>query len=193
MNVTQVTANATVDSLSDTDYADIYAELREQHTLRDFVLLAGSELSPAWWWQYEKGTKSLTRRARNDLRRAVGLAQLPPPVADAVSAGTSPDAAVYRAGDDDQAGRVLILATPGAVTVTWDGSAPQVEQARQNATSANVTGVISSQVRKRAKYYRPCLSPALGRALDAAGVNDVEGALWAVVNLQRAGLWSDKP
>lgn len=184
--VTLVTANATRDSLSDDDYRDIYAELREERSLRQFAALAGTTYSIAWWSQYEAGTKTLTYRARCDLRRAVGLPMPPMPVGEAVEAGVDPDASVYRIGDDDRAERVLLLATPDAVTVTWNGTVPQIEDVRQDATRTNVTGVTS--FRQRKPYWRPCLSPELQTALAVAGV-DAEEALWTAVGLARYGLW----
>ena len=186
MNVTLVTANATHDNLSDEDYRDIYAELREKRSLRQFAALAGTTYSIAWWSQYEAGTKALTYRARCDLRRAVGLPMPSMPVGDAVEAGVDPDATVYRVGDDDRAERVLLLATSEPMTATWNGTVPQVEDVRQDATSANVTPVTS--FRQRKPYWRPCLSPELQTALATAGV-DTEEALWTAVGLAQRGLW----
>lgn len=130
-----LTAHATSDSLADADYRDIYAELRSGCSLREFISRSGSTLSASWWSQWERGDKNLTRRARNDMRRAVGLPQLPPTVEDAIAASVHPDATVAKLGDDPQARRVLVLATDAAVTVTWNGSGTQI------ALTANVTGV----------------------------------------------------
>lgn len=133
MNV--LTTAATHDNLVDADYRDIYDELRSGCSLREFIALAGSTLSASWWSQWEHGEKRLTRRARNDMRRAVGLPQLPPTVEEAIAAHVHPDATVARIGDDTQARRVLVLATSADVTITWNGSGPQM------ATTPNVTGV----------------------------------------------------
>lgn len=163
VNVTLVTANATADELSEQDYRDIFAELRGNHTLRQFVTLSGTGYSIAWWSQFEAGIKSLTYRARCDLRRAVGLPTLPVPISDAVAEGVDDDAAVYRVGDDDKARRVLLLATPDPITVSWNGTEPVVEDTRHVATTDFVTGVTS--FRQRKAYYRPCLSPEVGEVV----------------------------
>lgn len=160
MNVTLVTANATADELSEQDYRDIFSELRGNHTLRQFVTLSGTGYSIAWWSQFEAGVKSLTYRARCDLRRAVGLPTLPVPVGDAVADGVDDDAAVYRVGDDGKARRVLLVATQAPVTVNWNGTEPVVEDTRHVAPKDVVTGVTS--FRQRKAYYRPCLSPEVG-------------------------------
>lgn len=145
-----------VDDLTDADYRDIYDELRTGHTLRQIIAMAGSGLSASWWSQYEAGAKTLTPRARNDLRRAVGLSELPLPPADLLAAAVHPDAAIARVGDGDQAGRVILLATDAPVTVCWSGDGPQI------AASADVTGVTRanplpqvSNVKRAAERPRP--------------------------------------
>lgn len=154
--MTTLTTAATYDDLTDSDYRDIYDEIRAGHALRGFIEVAGSTLSASWWSQWEKGGKNLTRRARNDLRRAVGLPLLPPTVEEAVAAHVHPDATVARVGDDPQARRVLLLATGDDVTVTWNGSGPQM------AASADVTGVARTQpentVRRSRRTKRAALS-----------------------------------
>ena len=68
------------------------------------------------------------------------------------------NATVARLGDDPQARRVLVLATSADVTVTWNGSGPQL------AASADVTGVHSfgrqNPTRKTARTPRAALSLA---------------------------------
>lgn len=147
------------DDLADSDYRDIYDEIRTGHTLRQFITLAGSSLSPTWWSQYEAGNKALTWRARNDLRRAVGLPVLPMPARDLLAETVHPDAEVARVGDDPQARRVLLLATDAAVTVSWNGDGPQI------AASADVTGVTRTQpentVRRSRRAKRAALSVSI--------------------------------
>lgn len=154
--MTTLTTAATHDNLTDQDYRDIYDELRAGHALRGFIQIAGSTLSASWWSQWEKGDKNLTRRARNDLRRAVGLPLLPPTVEEAIAAHVHPDATVAKLGDDPQARRVLVLATSADVTVTWNGSGPQM------AASADVTGVArngrQNTTRKAGRTPRAALS-----------------------------------
>jgi hypothetical protein len=98
--VSLLTRNAATDDLTVEDYQQIYAELREQRPLREFVELIASQYSIAWWSKWEAGDIRLTRRARNELRRAVALPQLPPAVAELLAdpSVVSPDAAVYAVG-----------------------------------------------------------------------------------------------
>jgi hypothetical protein len=110
--VTLVTdAAGRADSLSAQDYRDIYAELRTKCSLRQFIDLLQSTVSPSWWSQYEASTKHLDTVQRNELRRAVGLPELAPAAAAAVLAVT-PEATVWRIGAGP-ANRVLLI-TPEA-------------------------------------------------------------------------------
>ena len=105
--VTVVTrAAASAEDLSERDYLDIYQEVTQGRTLRAAVALLGC-YSPTWWNQYSAGDKPLTRKARQALRRVVGLPELPPTVGEAV-ADVSPDAAVFRVGET-QADTVIML------------------------------------------------------------------------------------
>lgn len=148
------------DDLSDSDYRDIYDEIRTGHTLRQFIALAGSSLSPTWWSQYEAGNKALTWRARNDLRRAVGLPVLPMPARDLLAETVHPDAEVARVGDDPQARRVLLLATGAAVTVCWNGDGPQI------VTRDDVTGVTRTQPENTVRRPRRAKRAALSLPVD---------------------------
>ena len=109
-DVPTVTARAaSADELTAADYRDIYDELRHKMSLPQFVELLGSSYSIAWWSKYERGeTAQLTRTARQELRRAVGLAPLPPTVAEAV-ASADPDATVYLVGATP-ADRLIMIA-----------------------------------------------------------------------------------
>ena len=80
------TANATqFQDESDEEYRIIYQELRKTLTLRKFVEYIGSSMSHATWDKYDKDPKMLTRRMRQELRRAVKLPPLPPTVQEAIS------------------------------------------------------------------------------------------------------------
>lgn len=97
MNVTVVTdTQSRTDDLTEQDYRDIYTELREKLSLRQFIAQLDSTASPSWWSQYEAGGKELNWEKKNELRRAVGLRLLAPTVALACS--DSPDATVYQVG-----------------------------------------------------------------------------------------------
>lgn len=59
--VTLVTRAArAADELSDADYRDIYDELRQQHSLRQFVEIIHTQYSIAWWSKYERNDAALT-------------------------------------------------------------------------------------------------------------------------------------
>lgn len=126
VTVSVVTRDASVDSLTNGDYRDIYTELREQYTLRQFAQMATTGYSIAWWSKYEHGEVELTRPARNELRRAVGLAELPLTVGEA-TADVEPDAVVYRVGIDRPDVVILVhhrepivMHLNGALTATAD-------------------------------------------------------------------------
>lgn len=165
------------DDLSDADYGDIYRELRDGRTLRQFIELSVSTLSPSWWSQFDGGDKALTRRARNDLRRAVGLEQLPPANADlpdAIAAG----AAVAQVGGE-LASRVILIAGSDDVTVTWNASGPQI------VASGDVTPVPAAQpgepvheASQRRKERRKAIKvdPDLYEELNAA--RQIAGLSW---------------
>jgi hypothetical protein len=122
-DITLVTRNAqSADDLSDADYRDIYAELRQmdlpiklRRSLRQFAALVGEPPSIAYWSKYEGDPDMrLSRLARNRLRAAIGPSELPPTVADAI-AGIHPDAAVWRVGAPGPACVVLLITDPDPV------------------------------------------------------------------------------
>lgn len=127
MNVTLLTHRAgQVDDLTDDDYRDIYDELRQKMTLRQFVSLAGEQPSRiAWWSKYERSECHLSRAARNALRRAVGMPELAFTVVEAV-ASVDVNAAVWQIGDSRPADRVLVIGVDGPLRITLDGDAPPV-------------------------------------------------------------------
>lgn len=119
--VTLVTRAArATDELSDADYRDIYDELRQQHSLRQFVEIAHTQYSIAWWSKYERGDVALTRQARNELRLAVGLALLPLTVEQA-TAEIDPDAAIYQVGADAIT-RVVLVGHHAPLTMHLNGT-----------------------------------------------------------------------
>ena len=143
--VTVVTQNASQDDLTDTDYREIYQELREQHSLRDFVALAKSAKSIAYWSKYERGESGIGRAERNELRRAVGRPALAPTVADAL-ADVDEDAEVLAIGDKPK-NRVFLASKGESLTIYANGSV--------TASLDRVTSVT----RKR-KRYRPDMTEA---------------------------------
>lgn len=137
-----LTQNATQDDLSAADYRDIFSELREKMSLDKLVAALGSQYSKAQWSKYERDPNmELTRTMRSELRRSVGLPELPLTVEEAVRQA-SPDAAVWRVGDGEIE-HVILSDTPpptvARVTMVTGGSAP------------------------RKRYTRPCVSDAQKR------------------------------
>ena len=118
--VTQVTENATRDDLSDSDYRDIYEELRRNRSLDAFCALVGSQYSKGWWSRYEHDDMKITRPARNELRRGVGLPQLPLTTEEAIHLA-DPDARVYRVGNETPR-RVVLIGASGPVALRCDES-----------------------------------------------------------------------
>lgn len=169
-DVTTVTANAeSADDLSDQDYRDIYSEVREKMTLRQFVAVAGQHYSIAWWSQYERGEKPLTWHARAALRKIVGLPDLPLPVGAALEGAVDADATICRIGENRPARRVLLLATDESVTVHWNGSGPHVTSDRGQPAMVAVTPVTAQ--RKRVALWRPALPADWRERAAAVGVN----------------------
>ena len=97
VTVVTVTKNATVDEYTEEDYRDMYGELRDNHSLAEFIALVGSQYSRAQWSKWENGTGKLNRRMRTELRIGVNEPELPPTVAEAVSVA-SDDAEVVQVG-----------------------------------------------------------------------------------------------
>ena len=147
MNVTLVTANADADELSADDYREMFDELKQNHSLSQLVALIGSQFSRALWNQYERGEKPLSRPMRNELRRAVGLAALPPTVAEA-TATASPSAAVWQVGTGPAQHIVMVAETPCTVNVNGDVTV--------TTQTARVTRVTAGRI-ERKRYIRPCI------------------------------------
>ncbi len=174
--VTLVTKDATLDDLSASDYRDIYEELRERDpqtgayavSLDKFVTLVTSQYSKAQWSKYHNGETQLTRTMRNELRRIVGLPLLPPTVADAVTAVTSPDAAVWRIGAMP-AEHVIMVTTSEPLTLHVNGSVTIAAEHTEHAENALVTAV-TTPVRVRRHVYRPIASDAQNQRRLTIGV-----------------------
>lgn len=148
--VTVMTRNAHTDDLTDDDYRDIYTELREQYALRQFAQMTDTRYSIAWWSKYERGEVELTRVARNELRRAVGMPQLPATVGEA-AAIADPDATVYRVGTDVP--NVVILAAHQApIVMRLNGTLEAGEEMPRNP---HVTLVTRGRTRKTLSVSPP--------------------------------------
>ncbi len=167
--VTLVTARAEHDNLSSDDYRDIYRELREHKSLDAFISLIASQYSKAWWSKYERSEIKLTREARNELRRAIGLQPLPISVGEAM-ADVDPDAEVWRVGDQ-RPDRVILIGLPKAV----EGLVIRLNGKLEITPGRGVTTVTSP--RPKAKRQRVSLSTNLFERLNSARVR--QGKTWA--------------
>lgn len=149
-SVTLITAGAgSADTLTDGDYREIYDELRGKTTLRQFAEFIGSGVSFAWWSKYERGEAHLDRERRQELRRAVGLEELPRSVTE-VTGTADADARIWQVGDG-QPDRVVMVgrATHEPITMRLNGDLRILDE--EDIQKRVVTGVTGSQ---RARNYR---------------------------------------
>lgn len=116
-----LTINASQDDLTEDVYRDIFTELREKYSLRDFVELAESTVSIAQWGRYGNDKWELTRQAKNDLRRAVMPKNLLPLTIAEAMEDVDPDAEVIEIGDGDTVKRVLKLRTGVPLSISANG------------------------------------------------------------------------
>ena len=94
-----VTSNATQDELTETDYRDMFDEMRTTGSYATIADRLHSVYSKASWRKYELGQMELTRIMRNELRAANNLPPLPPTITEAVSIA-SQDASVWWDGSE---------------------------------------------------------------------------------------------
>ncbi len=137
------------DNLTPADYREIFDELRANRSLRALVETAGAaESRIAYWSRYQRNPDAVPDLdGRNELRRLVGLPELAPPAGDVVTAAVDPAAAVWQVGAG-AADRVVLLATPGPLTIHVNGNGPQVVDSRDNALYTDVHSPRSAQKRK---------------------------------------------
>ena len=182
-DVTLVTGGAaSADDLTETDYHDIYTEIREKTNLRQFAQEAGV-YSFAWWSQFERYEKPCTWPARAALRRMVGLPALPLPIDVALSDAVDGDAQIYRIGPDGHAHRVLLLTTGDPVTVHWNGRGPHLVSDVHPPAAADVTGVTATKEHRR--YWRPSLPDEWRQRAERSGV-DVRALVLAAIEKAEA-------
>lgn len=182
-DVTLVTGGAaSADDLTETDYHEIYTEIREKTNLRQFAQEAGV-YSFAWWSQFERYEKPCTWPARAALRKMVGLPALPLPVDVALADAVDGDAEIYRIGQTGHARRVLLLTTNEAVTVHWNGRGPHLVDDAQAPAPADVTGVTAPKEHRR--YWRPSLPDGWRQRAELAGV-DVRASVLAAIEKAEA-------
>lgn len=116
------------DELSEAEYREIFAELREQWSLDQFVTRLRSQYSKAQWSKWQRGEATLTPQMRNELRGAVGLVELPNSVAHSLAA-VNADGAVYQVGE----------AAPNAALMWNERESPDVLGRLQNSACNPVT------------------------------------------------------
>jgi len=172
-----LTREAGRDDLSERDYREIYEELRDFDAatgryglpLDRFVALVGSAFSKGSWSKYHRGEMVLNRTMRGELRRAVGMSELPMTVGEAVG-GADVNAEVWRIGEGE-VGRVLLVGAPGPLRVMLNGrvSVEEVGELPGVGEGEAVTGV--TRRRKRCAVSLPeGLFGELNAARLAAGV-----------------------
>lgn len=186
--VTLVTSNATQDNLTDQDYKDIFAELRQNLSLDKLIGVMGSQYSKAAWSRYERGDYELTRQMRCELRRAVSLPELPPTITDAVASHAHADASVWMTGDG-RAKHVILVATShdstlhvnSGVTVQpsikcypsntpLDSTENRLEYIDTDLHGETKIGGSTAFSRKRRSLVRPVASPEQNERRAALGV-----------------------
>lgn len=158
------------DDLTAADYRDIFEELRSGRSLRELVSEAGAAQGRiAYWSRYQRNPDAVPDLdGRNELRRLVGLPELAPPAGDVVTAAVDPAAAVWQVGDDGPADRVILLATPGPVTLHVNGTGPQVVDAGESALYTDVQAPRGRRPRK--SVWRPALPPEWRSELERRGL-----------------------
>ena len=170
ITITTITRNAGADDLSDSDYRDIYDEIRQLDpvtgryavSLDKFVEMIGSAYSKALWSKYHNGQADPNRVMRSELRASVGLAPLPPTVVDAAAAHLDANAEVVAIGDGP-GHRCLIIAEAQPLLIGVNGTITAMAAATPNHD--DVTGVT----RQRKPYWRPCLPPELREMVESSG------------------------
>lgn len=174
--VSIITRNATADNLTDSDYGEVFAELRQQHSLAQLCVLLRSKYSRALWNKYERSDMQLTRTMRNELRAAVGLPVLPPTLEE-VAATVNPDALVVKVGEEAPHSVILVGTTKTALIcvngVIWAKDTTETLE-------ASVTKVTRPL---RRRYVRPVASDAQEArrlALDVGWQEIIEAGLKAL-------------
>ena len=160
MDVTTVTKNAAVDTYADTDYREMLEEnwpvdeSGKRISLDKLILHIDSSVSKAMWWKWQKGEGNLTRSMKNDLRRLVGLPELPPTV-EAIAQGLDPNIEVSQVGIPTH--MVLI---PDDVVISTAGG---------KVTARPVTTVTEPS--KRTTYHRPWIKKEYRKVMEDLGVS----------------------
>lgn len=117
--VRTITVNASQDDLTEQDYREIFEELREKYSLRVLEELLASTYTYGTWDRYAKGKWVLTRQAKSELRRAIGLDALPLTILESV-ADVDADAEVIEIGDKPK-NRVFLTSKSDNMIISANG------------------------------------------------------------------------
>jgi hypothetical protein len=186
--VTLVTANASVDALTDADYLRIIDSLRGPLYGYSWQRIADETgyNSKAYWHQVSKGARQLDDEARNALRRVTDgeLPEQPPSVQAVTDAMVHPDAAMYLVGalePGERVRRVLMLADGDvAVYVNGEITAKPLQCVLSDSSNVDtqtgtphnvthVTGAVGSVGANREPCYRPKFSVDEKETFEALG------------------------
>jgi hypothetical protein len=167
------------EDLTEDDYRCIYDELREKCSLRQFAEFIHSDVSHAWWGRYENQIVQLHHERRNELRRAVGLPELPWTVAQSLS-NVSPNAAVWALGEQPAEHVVLVGGdAPQELTMRLNGKLTVIEDAPQEARVMGLTRRKTHKVHKTVNLS-PTTWERLNTARKSAGLTwEQLAAQWA--------------
>ena len=169
------------EDLTEDQYREIYEELRQKCSLRMFAESIGSEVSHAWWGRYENRLVPLHHERRNELRRAVGLPELPYTVAQSL-ANVSPNAAVWALGEQPAERVVMVGADqPQTLTMRLNGVLTVIEDAPQEGRVMGLT-----RPTKRRAHKTVNLSTETWERLNTARKS--AGLTWE----QLAAQWADR-
>lgn len=166
---------------ADAMYREIYTELRENMSLDKFVATIESEYSKAWWSKYERGVTEITRQAKQELRRAVGLEPLVPTVTESL-ANVDPNAEVWQVGDNPIVKRLIKIATDAHVRIDSNGRISVTPvTADSSASGSDLASTSNNAVETpridryngykaiREPVYRPCFSTDEKERFDSLG------------------------
>lgn len=179
-----VHAGNTEDDLTEEDYRDMLAELRDKFTFAQLSTVCGLRYSGAYWSKLDRGLSPFTREVRAELRRVHHIALLRPTAQEAV-AGVPADAAVICIAHDDssQVNRVILIGGQEDVSVFHNGSLPgwrlapdggvtEVTRAqeRTNGTGCTNDTMLPIVAQRRRRLIRPVAVPAQEARRAALGV-----------------------
>ncbi len=167
MDVTTITKNAAADEYADTDYREMLEEnwptddSGKRISLDKLMARIDSSVNKAMWWKWQKGEGNLTRSMKNDLRRLVGLPELPPTV-EAIAQGLDPNIEVSQVGIPTH-----MLLVPDDVIVSVVGGKITAREVVEPVTT--VTDSTKNKV--RVNQHRPWIKKEYRKVMEDLGVS----------------------